>query len=349
MARFSLVPRSFALAAPLAFFLAGACGSVAAPGPAVDGDASVVGDATPPDAARSNDAQIDASPRLDASDASTDAGDAADAAACPVCRYPGAPTSAGTLASPGLVETSGLAASRVHPNVLYAHNDSGDSARIFVVGTNGAAQGVVSVTGAPAVDWEDIAVGKCPSGSCVFVGDIGDNDKVRDDISLVRFAEPALGATTAAADVFPLRYPDGRHNAETLVVDDAGAVYVITKETAGPVSVVAFGVPGAPGTALTGRIVATFVPPTFGIPAVTGGDFFGGPCPRMLVRTYAAILLFEGVFGDGPAELAKRPFRTLQAPTEQQGEAVAFSADGKSIFSASEGTRVALSTWRCGP
>ena len=98
-----------------------------------------------------------------------------------MCRYPGAPTSAGTLASPGLVETSGLAASRVHPNVLYAHNDSGDSARIFVVGTNGAAQGVVSVTGAPAVDWEDIAVGKCPSGSCVFVGDIGDNDKVRDE------------------------------------------------------------------------------------------------------------------------------------------------------------------------
>ena len=82
---------------------------------------------------------------------------------------------------------------------------------------------------------------------------------------------------------------------------------------------------------------------------MTGGDFFGGPCPRMLVRTYAAVLLFEGVVGDGPAELAKRPFRTLQAPVEEQGEAVAFSSDGQTFYTASEGNRVALNTWRCGP
>lgn len=343
-----LAPRAVrSIAIGAALLVVGACGATVAPaeptGASADAasadDAPTSSDGTSP----SRDASVDA-PLPDANVA-----DSADAAACPICRYPDPPTSAGTIAATGLVETSGLAASRVHPNVLYAHNDSGDTARVFVVGTDGASRGVVTVTGAPAVDWEDIAVGKCPSGSCVFVGDIGDNDRQRNDIALVRFPEPALGATSTAADVFPLRYPDGPHNAETLVVDEAGAVYVITKETFGPVSVVAFGVPGAPGTALTGRVVATFTPPTAGIPAVTGGDFFGGPCPRMLVRTYAAVLLFEGIAGEGPAELAKRPYRTLRAPVEQQGEAIAFSADGTGFFSASEGRAATLSRWGCGP
>ena len=339
----------------LAAVVGAACGSVdptpidddpsADASPAETGarDATSAPDTSTRDAATGPDASLDGS-----GDATADAADAAPIT-CPICRYPGGPVSGGNVAAQGLVETSGLAASRVHANVLYAHNDSGDTARIFMIGTNGASRNVVSITGAPAVDWEDVAVGKCPAGSCVFVGDIGDNGKSRTDIALVRFPEPSLSATTVAADVFPLRYPDGPHDAETLLVDDAGAVYVVTKETFGAVSLVAFGVPGTPGVALTGRIVASFTPPTFGVPAVTGGDFFGGPCPRLAIRTYAAVLLFEGTAGEGPADLVKRPFRTLQAPLEQQGEAVAFSADGRSLFTASEGTSVPLNTWSCGP
>jgi len=340
-------------AAPLVLFAvvaAGACGGEAAP---TTDDAAVV-DAgrpvTPGADATLADARTE--PPRDAAFDATDGADGSDAAppvVCPVCRYPGAPVSAGNVAAPGLVETSGLAASRVHPNVLYAHNDSGDSARIFMLGTDGTSRNVVSVTGAPAVDWEDIAVGKCPSGSCVFVGDIGDNGKSRNDLSLVRFPEPSLTASTVAAEVFPLVYPDGPHDAETLLVDDAGAVFVVTKEALGPVSLVAFGVPGAAGTALTGRIVASITPPTFGVPAVTGGDFFGGPCPRMVLRTYAAVLLFEGPAGEGPEGLAKRPFRALSAPIERQGEAVAFAADGRTLYTASEGAGVPLHTWGCGP
>lgn len=322
-------------------------------------DAGVVGeqDANPADA---NTTPQDSSrpPAPDASDASDAARDASspdasspDAASvtCPICTYPGAPSSVGTVVSVGLVELSGLAASHVHPDTLYAHNDSGDTARIFMIGTDGSAKNIVSVAGATAVDWEDIAVGPCPSGSCVFVGDIGDNGKSRTDIVVYRMPEPPSTAVSVAAEAFPLRYPDGAHDAETLMVDSLGAIYVVTKEAFGAVQLFAFGVPGTPGATLVGRQVASITPPTFGVPAVTGGDFFGGPCPRMLLRTYAGVLLFEGVAGEGPTELARRGYRALKAPLEQQGEAIGFSADGKSLFMASEGASVALNRITCGP
>jgi hypothetical protein len=337
-----------------------ACGSTA---PVVDDDsqdASSTSEASVADAARTDatfadaradgarDSSSDAS--SDATDSSTDASDGAiDAAvSCPICTYPGAPVSGGNVAASGLVEISGLAASRVHANVLYAHNDSGDVARIFQLGTDGSAKNVVSVTGASAVDWEDIAVGTCPTGSCVYVGDIGDNSKNRTDLMLYRMPEPALTATSVAADAYPLSYPDGAHDAETLMVDSAGAVFVLTKETIGQVQLFAFGVPGVPGTPMVGRQVAKITPPNFGFPAVTGGDFFGGPCPRMVIRTYAAVMLFEGVKGDGPGELATKSYRTLTAPLEQQGEAIAFAADGKSLFTASEGASVPVYRFGCG-
>lgn len=336
--------RAAAVAALSVPLLAVACGSTDPGG----------GDETPDASSR---------PRLDASAAPPDASttpDGRDAArdalaeadppvVCPICTYPGAPASAGTLGTPLLAETSGLAASRVHANVLYAHNDSGDTPRLFMLGTDGSAKNTVEITGAAAVDWEDVAVAPCGGGSCVFVADIGDNAKARTDLRVYRIPEPSLTATTAAAAAFPVQYPDGAHDAETLLADAAGALYIVTKETFGAVQLFALGVPGAPGTPLLARNVGKITPPNLGFPPVTGGDFFGGPCPRMVLRTYGAVLLFEGVAGEGPEQLAKRSFRTLTAPLETQGEAIAFAADGRGIYTASEGTSVPLFRYGCGP
>jgi hypothetical protein len=319
----------------------------------VDDGPQDAGTATPKPDAQAKDAtgpEADgAAPRDDGAAPRDGGADADTPVTCPVCTYPGAPANAGTVASPLLTEISGLAASRVHANVLYAHNDSGDTPRIFMMGADGSSKNVVDITGATAVDWEDIAVGPCTGGSCVFVADIGDNGKTRSDLKVYRLPEPSLTATSAAADAFPVQYPDGAHDAETLLVDGTGALYIVTKETFGPVQLFALGIPGAPGTPLVARSVAKITPPNFGVPMLTGGDFFGGPCPRMVLRTYAAVLLFEGVAGEGPEQLAKRSFRTLTAPLETQGEAIAFSADGRSLFTASEGTSVPLYRYGCGP
>ena len=156
----------------------------------------------------------------------------------------GSGTARGSLANPALGELSGLVRSRKQRTVLWAHNDSGDSARLFAVGLDGADLGTVTVTGAAAIDWEDIALGPGPDGrDDLFVGDIGDNVANRSEVTVYRVPEPAVpeqpGATVAAAgDRVVLRYADGPHDAEALLVDARnGDLVIITKVTAGPAMV----------------------------------------------------------------------------------------------------------------
>ena len=141
-----------------------------------------------------------------------------------------APTQIGQLQSPELEELSGLAASRQHADVLWAHNDSGDTARIFAIDLTGALRATVDVDVAKAIDWEDIAA----DGTTLYVADIGDNQRARTEIFVYRITEPALTATTADAQKITLHYPDGAHDAEALMVDPVGKqLVVVTKEAAG--------------------------------------------------------------------------------------------------------------------
>ena len=159
--------------------------------------------------------------------------------ACGACADYGSPHEAGHIASPALVELSGLAASRVHPGIYYAHNDSGDIPRFFALDEQGTPRGEFILRGATALDWEDIAVGPCSTGSCVYLGDTGDNSRDRPEVVVYRVAEPAIASgSQRRADVaferFALRYPDGAHDAESLVIDPTrGDVYILTKRFGG--------------------------------------------------------------------------------------------------------------------
>ena len=104
--------------------------------------------------------------------------------------------------------------------------------------------GVFTAPGVMATDWEDIARGP---GSSLWIGDIGDNNALRNEIAVHRFDEPAVGASTDGSGCPPaieqmvapasyrLRIEDGPHDAETLLVDPSTAqVFIITKSfTAG--------------------------------------------------------------------------------------------------------------------
>ncbi len=67
--------------------------------------------------------------------------------------------------------------------------------RVFALDRRGRFQREVTVAGAEAVDWEDIAA----RGRTLYVGDIGDNLAARPDVTVYRFAEPPAGVTTVAA------------------------------------------------------------------------------------------------------------------------------------------------------
>lgn len=141
-----------------------------------------------------------------------------------------------------LRESSGVAASVRNPGVLWTHNDSGHGPVVYGIQPgSGFPGGVVArlrLRDAPATDWEDIAVGPCPSRApspCVYVADIGDNFARRASVALIVFEEPRLhGRRGESFDVewaaARVRYPDGPVDAEGVAVSEAGDLMVVTKE-----------------------------------------------------------------------------------------------------------------------
>jgi uncharacterized protein YjiK len=136
-----------------------------------------------------------------------------------------------------LPEASGLATSQTDANLLWAHNDS-SGAFLYALSKDGTLKARVPVTGADANDWEAVTAASCPSGSCLFVGDIGDNHGSRSAITIYRLREPApTDSATAPAEAIQLTYPDGPQDAEALFATADGALFVVTKGEQGPVHV----------------------------------------------------------------------------------------------------------------
>jgi hypothetical protein len=134
---------------------------------------------------------------------------------------------------PELPEGSGLAASRRTPGRFSSHNDSGEPV-LFALDGNGRVTGRLSISGATVEDWEAVAVGPCPSGSCIFVADIGDSDGERKQITVYRIVEPADASGSAKVDAtLHATYPDGSHDAEALLVTPEGRLLIVTKGDTG--------------------------------------------------------------------------------------------------------------------
>jgi hypothetical protein len=87
---------------------------------------------------------------------------------------------------PRLGELSGLVESRRRPGVFWAHNDSGNPPELFAVAPSGRVLAVIPVD-ARNEDWEDIAADD--SGQ-LWICDCGNNSNRRDELRLLRVAEP---------------------------------------------------------------------------------------------------------------------------------------------------------------
>jgi hypothetical protein len=108
---------------------------------------------------------------------------------------------------PDLPEASGVAVSRRSPGRLGAHNDSGDAV-LLALDTRGSVTGRVRVSGVKVEDWEAVAVGPCPAGSCIYIADIGDNEAERKRITIYRVSEPSTEDSVAVKDTFHATYRD---------------------------------------------------------------------------------------------------------------------------------------------
>lgn len=253
------------------------------------------------------------------------------------------PEAVGTLAEPAIAEASGIAASARHDGVLYLHNDSGDGATFYAIDATGKDLGRYDVLGADAVDWEDMAVAPCTGGSCLYIGDIGDNAEARTYYTIFHVLEPdnvAPGTHQVSSTFTLFAYPDGSHDAEALFVV-AGNLFIVTKVSSGPAGLYMIPTDPAPGMIEAARIGEVVVPGA--LPQVTAGD--AGPF-GILLRTYASLFLFP-LTGTTPPEVLTAPPCLVPVAIEAQGEAVAWLGGQLSYVTVSEGVGSALNHVRC--
>lgn len=156
------------------------------------------------DTARGNDARIETSDNAE----NLNAGDKTSA-------LYHAPVRFASINDKSISESSGVAASRRTDGVFWTHNDSGGGARLYAFDRQGNQRGAWQVTGATNRDWEDIAATINANGDAqLYIADIGDNLRRRNEIIVYRVTEPAID--NAAANTTDTQTSNAQHRfAET--------------------------------------------------------------------------------------------------------------------------------------
>lgn len=252
------------------------------------------------------------------------------------------------IADQELDESSGLVGSRKHPGVFWSHNDSGGDPVLYAMGADGAARGRVSVTGARAVDWEDIAI---DDEGNLWIHDGGNNSNKRTDLTVYRVQEPdALEGSVKVDRVARFHFPEQtafppkekNFDSEALFWD-RGRLMVLTKHRADTRTVL-YAFPEGVADAVVGQEGEEL--PSFALERIgefdVGGnrDNYGGRVTgadlspdgsHLAVLTYHAAFVFPQP-AQGRNWLAETPRRIdfVQVVT-QQCEAISWD-DGGLLF-----------------
>jgi hypothetical protein len=248
----------------------------------------------------------------------------------------GPPEELCVLDSEEVNESSGVASSGLQVGVFFTHNDSGDSARFFRFTRTGKVDGVYTLKGVEAQDWEDMSAASVEGRCYLYLGDVGDNDEDRENVVVHRVAEPTeTGAQTLTEfESYTIKYPDKAHNCEALFVTANGDIWVVTKDIGGNSIVFVLGKPKGTGS-YTFRKVADLTIDTggFGGMFVTGGAV-SPDGKHVVLRTYSAALEYE--VPEKFEDWTKAKPLTVRTALEQQGEAICYSKSGKGLVTTSE-------------
>jgi hypothetical protein len=194
------------------------------------------------------------------------------------------------------------------------------------------------LSGATATDWEDMDVGPGPQAGThyLYMGDIGDNGKKRDTISVWRVPEPAVGGggLTSLGGVAHIeaRYPDGAHNAEAMAVGADGTIYVITKAKTTDIYAIPYPQSTSGVTTMTKVASGTLAP------AVDRSGADVRPDGRaIIIRGYKAAQVWGIVPGEPMATtLSREPCKVDIADNENFGEAIGFLGNDGSYVTTTE-------------
>ncbi|MEU1450811.1 WD40 repeat domain-containing protein [Streptomyces avermitilis] len=235
-----------------------------------------------------------------------------------------------TIKDPRITESSGLAASRLHPGVYWTHNDSDDGPYLYAVDSRtGKTVATVTLSGVGSPrDVEAISIGP---GNEIYVGDIGDNLGGRwDHVWIYKLPEPKmLKDQTIRATQYDVKYADGARNAESLMVHPkTGRVYIVDKKEDG-----GHLYEGPAQLSATGTNVFE---PLATVDLWATDAAFSPEGKQLAVRGY-----FGGIAYMWNGGKIKRQGQ-LNVPLQRQGESVTYTADGSELMYGTEGADSAV-------
>ena len=286
----------------------------------------------------------------------------ASSAGCGRCAAYAAPAQTGTVGPSELNALSGLAVSRLQPDIVLTHNDH-DRAVVYALDLQGREHARITLDGATATDIEDIAIGPCGAQTCVYLGDVGDNNAQRSEYAVLRFSLPMVPASAGQAAMtvpferFRFTYEDGSHNAEGLMVGPDGVVYVVTKlapgsggrvAATGPSSI--YRLPSSMTTTSVARAtkIATLTVPASGELAASAAA--AHPCgTSFLLRTYDRVYEFVSPAGMGLEAAFTATPKVVAMPNETQSEGIDYRADGRGFVTSGEGASAPIVQTACAP
>ena len=253
----------------------------------------------------------------------------------------GPPRELSQLEDARINESSGIAASIRYKDAFWTHNDSGDSARIFLIDKEGRTLAVVVIKGVSAVDWEDIASFRLGNEDYVLIADTGDNARKRESYVLYIIREPAIGIHSSAkeapvVEVEPdsrirFRYENGPLDSEAVAVDPAeSTIYLVSKDV--------------------GECTVYFMPfpakeskePNIAKPiarlkvSYANGMDISPDGKRAVVLTYGDAYEYSRGESETWARAFSREPRLIKAPARKQGESICYGPDGKTLYLTSE-------------
>jgi len=233
-----------------------------------------------------------------------------------------------------LREASGLVASIINPGYLWTHNDSGNSASIYLLNEKGEIVMTCKLKNTVNRDWEDITIGPGPEAGInyIYVADIGDNNAVYSYKILYRIKEPVLSSKKieiTEVDKFVFELPDSVRDTEAIMVDPITNNFYISSKREHAVRLYEIKFPFASDTLHAVEVAK--LPYTSIVAANVSADG-----REVLMKNYKEIYYWKRDTVESiPSLLKKEPLR-LDYKSEPQGEAIAWKRDGSGFYTLSE-------------
>lgn len=257
----------------------------------------------------------------------------------------------GLLLGRDLDEISGLAASGIHPGVLWAHNDGGNAPMLYAIDRRGRTLTRYRLEGVDNTDWEDIARFALDGRRYLLIADTGDNGGLRDRLRLHVFEEPEhlRGGHLKLAWSIAFIWPDGARDCEAVAVDAAAnQALLVTKKRQPPQL---FAVPLRPGSSqpATARLLGRLT----GVPQanarlrrispfrarlysqITAADL-SADRRRLALITYDNLLIYDRQANEDWGRAMARAPSVYRLPWLPQPEALTWAIDGRHLYLAGE-------------